>query len=50
VPYSVAQGFERELAAAGYDVTLTTVALGGHTPFFAQVLEKVIEVVGSPGW
>ena len=50
VPYPVAQGFEKELAAAGYDVALTTVALGGHTPFFAQVLEKIVEVVGSQEW
>ncbi len=50
VPFAVAEGLERELTAAGYDVALTTVALGGHAPFFAQILEKIVEVVGSQEW
>jgi acetyl esterase/lipase len=49
-PFAVAEGLERELSAAGYDATLTRVDLGGHAPFFEQVIAQIVGVVGSPGW
>jgi hypothetical protein len=32
------------------DATLTRVDLGGHRPFFEQLAEQILGVVGSPGW
>ncbi len=49
-PFTVAQALSRELVAAGYDATLTRVDLGGHAPLFPQVMDRILEVVGSPGW
>jgi acetyl esterase/lipase len=49
-PFAVAEDLSRELTAAGYDATLTRVDLGGHVPFFAQVIEQILGVVRSAGW
>ncbi len=49
-PFAVAQNLSRELVAAGYDATLTRVDLGGHAPFFPQVIELILGIVGSAGW
>jgi dienelactone hydrolase len=45
LPLATAQALERELAAAGYDVTLDIVPLGSHGSFPSQLVERILGVV-----
>jgi acetyl esterase/lipase len=47
LPLATAQGLERELTAAGYDVKLDIVPLASHGLFFPQLVERILGVVRS---